>query len=131
MDIEQTVNHWLANISQDCWQLEDGECHLNNSNGEHYATIQCSSSRLLVMFPLNSAYLPIGDDINSNLLLLNNHPSIIGFASFSIASDDRTIVLSMTLPREAINTNTLDNFWQRSIEVRSALFSAITDKETT
>ncbi|WP_285460408.1 hypothetical protein, partial [Vibrio sp. D421a] len=129
MDKENLVNQWLADMSAGQWQLEDGECHLSNSQGEHYSTIQLNSLRLLIMFPLHPAAHPQDTDINSNLLLLNNHPDIIGFASFSLAADDRTVVLSTTLPCEAISLDTLTNFWQRSTDARDALFFAITGKE--
>ena len=129
MNMENLVNQWLADMSQGQWQLDDGECHLTDSQGEHYSTIQLNHARLLIMFPLHPALLPQDEDLSNNLLLLNNHPDTIGFASFSLAADSRTVVLSTTLPCEAISIDTLKNFWQRSTDVRAAFFFAITGKE--
>ncbi len=129
MESEQVVNQWLASISNEQWQLDDGECHLNDAQGEHFATLQLNSHRLLLMLSLQSAKLSHDEELHSNLLLLNNHPDVIGFASFSLSADDSTIVLASSLHRAAINLVTLAEFWQRSLDVREALFSALTDVE--
>ena len=129
MNKEALVNQWLSDMSGNRWQLEDGECHLSNSDGEHYCSIQLTSSRLLIMFPIHPAALPQDEELHKNLLLLNNHPEIIGFASFSLAEDNLTVVLSTALPCEAISIHSVADFWQRSNHARNGLFSAIIDME--
>ena len=129
MKTENIVNQWLADISQNQWQLEDGECHLTNSAGEHQVTIQLNQERLLILFPFHLGQLPQDEDLNHTLLLLNNHPGIIGFGAFSLAADDRTVVFSTGLPCETISLEMMANFWERSNEARDALFFAVTGQE--
>ncbi len=127
MHRENLINQWLSDMSGNQWQLEDGECHLSNSEGVHYCSIQLNHTRLLIMFPIHPAAQPKDEELHKNLLLLNSHPDIIGFASFSLAEDNLTIVLSTALPCEGISINTVADFWQRSNNVRDALFPAVID----
>ncbi|ARD38056.1 hypothetical protein F8538_05880 [Edwardsiella ictaluri] len=129
MNQEALVNQWLSDMSGGQWQLEDGECHLSHSDGEHYCSIQLNSSRLLIMFPIEPAALPQDAELHKNLLLLNNYPEIIGFASFSLAEDNLTVVLSTALPCEAISIQSVAEFWQRSGQARNGLFSAVIETE--
>ena len=129
MNIEKEVNHWLTHLSSGQWQLDDGVCNLTDNKGKHYCTFMLTQSRLVLMFMLHQADRPNNPELHSDLLLLNNHSDMIGFASFSLASDDRTVVLSTSLPVEAIETNTLNNFWSQSNEARNIMFSVLTTED--
>ena len=129
MNKENVINQWLAIMSDNQWQLDDGESHFNDLDGHHYATLGYYDSRLLIMFPLPPAQQPNEKELHTQLLLLNNHPEVMGLAAFSLAPDDANIVLSLSLENNAITVENLAEFWPQSIATRNTLFDVLSDRE--
>ncbi|MCX4027762.1 hypothetical protein H0A36_23270 [Endozoicomonas sp. SM1973] len=126
MNKEEIINVWLAEISGGQWQLLNNECNLNSEDGQHYATIIHYPNRLAILFPLPPADQPDNkQQLHNKLLMLNNHPDAIGIASFSLAADNATIVLSTSLPDSSVLSENLEEFWKHSISLRNALFEAV------
>jgi hypothetical protein len=126
---ETLINEWLSDLSQGQWQLEDSVCNLLTEEGEHYASIQLEENQLLLMFPLSVSVVDEQASLHTKLLLLNNHPEVIGFGTFSLSANTSAIVFSTALALQNLTSQELAEFWERSVNVRNILFQVIQDQE--
>ncbi|MDE9518056.1 type III secretion system chaperone [Xenorhabdus bovienii] len=127
MNKEEIINTWLAGLSGGQWQLLNNECNLVDEDGLHYASIINDSNRMVVMFPFYpSSQLEVAS-LYTRLLQLNAHPDVVGIAAFSLAADNSTVVLNLSLPDHTLFNCDLDEFWQNALSLRNALFQAISE----
>lgn len=125
MNIQATINHWLADLSGGQWQLLNDECNLVGEDGLHFCTIVNCTSQLLAMFPLHPSQQVNSASLHARLLQLNMHPDLVGVAYFSLATDNATVVLNFVLSEQALCIGGLNEFWQNALGLRSALFKVI------
>lgn len=125
MNKDHIINTWLAGLSGGQWQLLNNECNLVDEDGLHYATIINYPKRILLMFLLSPSQQPELASLHTKLLQLNAHPDLVGFASFSLAADNASVVLNLSLSDHDLSVCDLDEFWQNALSLRNALFKAI------
>ncbi|MGS0629924.1 MULTISPECIES: hypothetical protein [Photorhabdus] len=127
MNKEEIINTWLTGLSGGQWQLLNNECNLIGEDSLHYASIINYPKRMVAMFPLPPSSQPGSASLHTRLLQLNAHPDVVGIASFSLAADNATVVLNLSLPDHALFNCDLDEFWQSALSLRNALFQAISE----
>ncbi|WP_338803470.1 hypothetical protein WDV76_15230 [Xenorhabdus griffiniae] len=127
MNKEEIINTWLMGLSGGQWRLLNNECNLISEDGLHYASIINYPKRMVAMFPLPPSSQPGLAFLHIRLLQLNAHPDVVGIASFSLAADNATVVLNLSLPDRALFNGDLDEFWQNALSLRNALFQAISE----
>ena len=128
---EYLINEWLGKISSENWKLEGGECHLSSTEYEHFATIKLGQTNFIVMFPLNANYFHLSADesLSTQLLILNNHPDIIGFGSFSVSTETNMVVFTTSTSLRTLSLSDLNLFWEQSVNARNILFQFIEENE--
>lgn len=125
MNKEDIINSWLAGLSDGQWQLINNECSLIGEDGLYYASIINYPKRMVVMFPLPASSQSATAALHTRFLQLNAHPDVVGIAAFSLAADNATVVLNLSLADSALVNCDLDAFWQDALSLRNALFQAI------
>ena len=116
------LQEWLQNSTNDAMYMPyDGECVLNDEQGNHYVTIKEQGDQVVFIYSLSIENTH--KDIYRDALLLNANPAYVGQANVAMTEDGETLALSVYgTPKTA---EQVEELWEQAQNFREVTIECL------